>query len=160
MCIRDRIQTDAPINQGNSGGALADKDGRVIGINTSIQTDGVSSLYAGVGFAVPIETARNIADLITSGEPIESGFLGVVGGPPVGGEAGVEIDEIVEDSAAEEAGLEVGDRVLSIDGAPVTQLTELAGLVLARQAGEVVELEVIRDGENITIPGVLGFRDN
>lgn len=153
------IQTDAPINPGNSGGALADKQGRVIGINTSIQTDGTTSTNAGVGFAVPIDTARSIADLLVSGAPIESGFLGVTGGEPKGGLAGVEVVEVSPGSSAEDAGLEIGDRVLSLDGAPVTIIDELAGLVLARQAGEEVELEIIRDGEPMTIVATLGARD-
>ncbi len=153
------IQTDAPINPGNSGGALADKQGRVIGINTSIQTDGTTSTNAGVGFAVPIDTARNIADLLVSGAPIESGFLGVTGRQPQGGEAGVEISEVTSGSAADTAGLEIGDRVLSLDGAPVTSLPELAGLVLARQAGEIVELEVVRAGETIVVEATLDARE-
>ena len=152
------IQTDAPINPGNSGGALADRRGRVIGINTSIQTDGLTSTNVGVGFAVPIDTAVRIADLLVAGEPIRPGFLGVRGQPPGTGEAGVEITEVTAGSAAEDAGLLVGDRVLSIDGVPVTQLDELAGLVLANQAGDTVVLEVIRDGAPLEIPAVLGER--
>ena len=76
------IQTDAPINPGNSGGALADRQGRVIGINTSIQTDGTSQANVGVGFAIPIDTALRIADLLVAGEPIQRGFLGVRGVSP------------------------------------------------------------------------------
>lgn len=154
------IQTDAPINPGNSGGALADRLGRVIGINTSIQTDGVSSANVGVGFAIPIDTAVRIADLLVAGEPIQPGFLGVQGDEPDGGEAGVELTLITEGSAAEGAGLLVGDRVLSLNGAPVTGMPELAGLVLANQAGDTVVLEIIRDGEPIEVSVVLGVNDN
>ncbi len=152
------IQTDAPINPGNSGGALADRDGRVIGINTAIQTDGFSGTNAGVGFAIPITDAVRIADLLVSGEPIEPGFLGVSGQAPDGGEAGVQIVDVEIGSAAEMAGIEVGDRVLSLDEAPVTSITELAGLVLARQAGDEVELRVVRDGVEIDLGAVLGAR--
>lgn len=154
------IQTDAPINPGNSGGALADKEGRVIGINTAIQTDGLSGTNAGVGFAVPIDTAVRIANLLVAGEPIESGFLGVTGADPADGSAGVEIDSIEPDSAAARAGLEVGDRVLSIDDAPVTAIEELAGLVLAQQAGDEVTLKVVRNGEDLEIDATLGARSN
>ncbi len=152
------IQTDAPINPGNSGGALADRDGRVIGINTAIQTDGFSGTNAGVGFAIPIDDAVRIADLLVAGEPIEPGYLGVSGKAPDGGEAGVEIAEVTTGSAAEMAGVEVGDRVLSMDEAPVTSITELAGLVLARQAGDEVTLRVVRNGEEMDIGAVLGSR--
>jgi S1-C subfamily serine protease len=153
------IQTDAPINPGNSGGALADKDGRVIGINTAIQTDGFSGTNAGVGFAIPIDDAVRIADLLVSGEPIESGFLGVTGRSPADGSAGVEIIEVTSGSAAEAAGLKTGDRVLSLDGAPVTQIEELAGLVLAHQAGDLVSLHVVRGDDEIRLDATLGVRE-
>ncbi len=154
------IQTDAPINPGNSGGALADRQGRVIGINTSIQTDGTGNTNVGVGFAIPIDTAVRIADLLVAGEPIQPGFLGVRGDEPEGGEAGVELIEVTPDSAAEGAGLLVGDRVLSLNGAPVTGFFELAGLVVANQAGDTVTLELIRDGESLTVDVVLGVNEN
>ena len=153
------IQTDAPINPGNSGGALADKNGRVIGINTAIQTDGFSGTNAGVGFAIPIEDAVRIADLMVAGDPIEPGYLGVAGGPPDSGEAGVEIVEVTSGSAAEAAGLEPGDRVLSLDGAPVTSIQELAGLVLAHQAGDQVILEVVRQDQEFEFEATLGVRE-
>ena len=153
------IQTDAPINPGNSGGALADRDGRVIGINTAIQTDGFSGTNAGVGFAIPIGDAVRIADLLVSGDPIEPGFLGVEGTAPAGGQPGVEIASVTDGSAAAMAGIEVGDRVLSLDDAPVTSITELAGLVLARQAGDEVTLRVVRDGVEIDVGAVLGARE-
>ncbi len=152
------IQTDAPINPGNSGGALADRRGRVIGINTSIQTDGFTNTNVGVGFAIPIDTVVRIADLLVAGEPIEPGFLGVRGEDPPGGEAGVILTEVTAGSAAEDAGLVVGDRVLSLNGAPVTEFAELAGLVLANQAGDVVVLEVVRDGDVIELQATLGLR--
>lgn len=152
------IQTDAPINPGNSGGALADRFGRVIGINTAIQTGGSTTANAGVGFAVPIDTAISVADRIVAGVPIEAGFLGVEGGPSTDGSAGVELTDVDSGTAADQAGLQVGDRILSIDGAPVTAFEELAGLVVARQPGEVVALEVVRDGRPLTIEVTLGTR--
>ena len=153
------IQTDAPINPGNSGGALADRFGRVIGINTAIQTGGVSNSNAGVGFAIPIDTVISVAEHIVAGEPIEPGFLGVRGDVSSDGSAGVEVTEVTPGSAAETAGLQVGDRILSIDGAPVSQFDELAGLVVARQPGDVVVLDVVRGGETLAIEAVLGQRE-
>lgn len=151
------IQTDTAINPGNSGGALADRNGRVIGINTAIQTDGVIQGNVGVGFAIPIGTAERVADRIIAGEPLEAGFLGV-GGGTVPGESGVVIDAITEGSAAEAAGLLAGDRVIKIDDAPVTSLTELAGLVQSSFPGDEVNLEVIRNGQTIMISATLGSR--
>ena len=152
------IQTDAPINPGNSGGALADRLGRVIGINTSIQTDGLTAANVGVGFAIPIDTAIRIADLLVAGNPIQPGFLGVRGEQT--DQTGVVLTEVTPDSAAEDAGLLVGDRVLTFNGAPITEFLELAGLVLANQAGDVVTMGVIRDDELIEIQVTLGLREN
>jgi putative serine protease PepD len=153
------IQTDAPINPGNSGGALADVGGRVIGINTAIQTDGSSGNNAGVGFAIPIDTAVSVADRLVAGIPIEEGFLGIRGDQPEDGAAGVEVFEVTEDSAAQDAGLLVGDRIIAIDGAPVTQFDELAGLVMTHVPGDVIELDVIRNGgEMVTIQATLAAR--
>jgi S1-C subfamily serine protease len=152
------IQTDAAINPGNSGGALADRFGRVIGINTAILSGLGSGVNAGVGFAVPIDTAVSVADRLLAGEPIEPGFLGVRGRQPADGSAGVELTEITPESAAASAGLRAGDRVLSIDGVPVAQFEELAGLVTARQPGERVALEVVRAGQTLTVEVDLGRR--
>ena len=152
------IQTDAAINPGNSGGALADRNGRVIGINTAIQTDGIGNSNIGVGFAVPIDTAMSIADRILSGQPIEPGFLGVAGEQAGDGAAGVVVTEVTAGSAAEDAGVEVGDRIVTINGAPVTSLEELAGLLQTQFPGDAVELQIVRDGETIFISATLGGR--
>ncbi len=152
------IQTDAAINQGNSGGALADRNGRVIGINTAIQTDGLSTGNLGVGFAVPIDTAKGIADRILAGQPIEAGFLGVSGGPTEDGSPGVLVDGLTAHSAAEIAGIRVGDRIVAIDDAPVTLIEELAGLVQTKFPGDAVEIELFREGEKLTVTAVLGQR--
>ncbi|MEM9135280.1 MAG: trypsin-like peptidase domain-containing protein [Actinomycetota bacterium] len=148
------IQTDAPINPGNSGGALANVDGEVVGINTSIRTDGTTNANIGIGFAVPIETAIEVAERIQSGESLEPGVLGVSGALN-DDDLGVPLDEIVPDSAADSAGLEVGDRVLSIDGVPVTSIEELAGLIQTHFTGEVIELEVLRGTDRLTVQATL-----
>lgn len=157
--VNAMIQTDTAINPGNSGGALADRSGRVIGINTAIQTDGTSNSNVGVGFAVPIDTAVATADRIIAGLSLEPGFLGV-GSPqePANGEAGVVIGSVEAGSAADDAGFQVGDRVIKFDGAPVTSLQELAGLVQTRYPGDSVETEVVRNGETLILTAVLGER--
>lgn len=152
------VQTDAAINPGNSGGALADRRGRVIGINTAIQTDGVSNTNAGIGFAMPISTAADVARRIVNGESLDPGFLGVNGTQPQNGQVGVLIAEVTTGSAANDAGLLVGDVVQSVDGAPVIAFEELAGLIQTSFPGEEIELDLIRDGERITVRVVLGER--
>lgn len=150
------IQTDAPINPGNSGGALADGNGRVIGINTSIRTDGTSNGNLGIGFAVPIDTALGVASRITDGESLDAGVLGVMSANEVDNEIGVVIGEVVQGGAAEAAGLIGGDRVITIDGAPVTNFGEVVGLVQSKFAGDQIDIEVIRNNERVTLSAILG----
>lgn len=152
------IQTDAAINTGNSGGALADRNGQVIGINTAIQTDGLSTGNLGVGFAVPIDTAKSIADRILAGEPMDPGFLGVAGGQTADGSSGVNVESLTAGSAAEEAGIQPGDRIVTIDGAPVTSIEELAGLVQTKFPGDEVAIELFRDGNRLTVTAILSQR--
>jgi S1-C subfamily serine protease len=153
------IQTDAPINPGNSGGALADREGRVVGINTAIQTGGSTNTNAGVGFAIPIDTAVGVANKIVAGEPIEPGFLGVAGGPTEDNSAGVQVEEVTAGSAAEAAGIQVGDHILSIDGAPVTAFQDLIGLIVAHSPGDTIDIELVRDGEPVTVTATLGRKE-
>lgn len=150
------IQTDAAINPGNSGGALANRQGAVIGINTAIQTDGLSSTNAGIGFAMPITTAHDVATRIINGEPLEPAFLGITGGEPASDELGVAVVEVIAGSAAQTAGIRVGDRILTIDGAPVTGFEQLAGLVQTSFPGDQVSIELVRDGRTMLIDVVLG----
>lgn len=150
------LQTDAPINPGNSGGALADGSGRVIGINTSIRTDGTSNGNLGIGFAVPIDTAIGVADRITSGASLEAGVLGVVSANEVDNEVGVVIGEVVDGGAADAAGLVSGDRVISVDGAPVTNFGEVVGLVQSKFSGDVIDIAVVRGLEALTLTATLG----
>jgi S1-C subfamily serine protease len=150
------IQTDAPINPGNSGGALADGAGRVIGINTSIRTDGTSNGNLGIGFAVPIDTALGVASRITSGASLDAGILGVMSATDVDNEIGVIIGEVVDGGAADVAGLVAGDRVITIDGAPVTNFGEVVGLVQSKFAGDRVDIEVIRNNERFAVSATLG----
>lgn len=151
------IQTDAPINPGNSGGALANRDGRLIGINTAIQTAGDTS-NAGVGFAVPIDTAYNVAQRIIAGEDLVGGFLGVGGGASADGASGVEVTNITPGSGADLAGIRIGDRVISIDGAPVVNLEQLAGIVSTRYPDDDVEIGLIRNEQELVIIATLGER--
>ena len=149
----EMIQTDAAINQGNSGGALADWQGRVIGMNTLIQTTSGGNI--GLGFAVPSDTVELIANRIVNGESLELGYLGISGRAAGGGDVGVVVSEVVPGSPAEEAGLMVGDVIVSIDTEPMYDILELSGAVKLRRPGETVELTVTRDGDIYIATAVL-----
>lgn len=151
------VQTDAAINPGNSGGPLVDRAGRVLGINVSIFTD--SGANDGVGFAVPSGIATTYADGIISGEPIETAFLGVQAQDvDTEGQAGAVITDVVADSAAEEVGLELDDVVIGLDGVPVRSWLDLVAQVRSHQPGDTVEILILRDGDEITVPATLGVR--
>ena len=150
------LQTDAAINPGNSGGPLVDRAGRVIGINVSIFS--VSGANDGVGFAVPIDIAHDIAERVVAGEEIQTAYLGVSLGVVESGQAGALIDDVTAGTGADEAGLEVGDLVISIDGAPVQDGGDLAAQVQTHQPGDTVDLVVVRDGNEMTVPVTMSER--
>jgi putative serine protease PepD len=149
------IQTDAPINPGNSGGALADRQGRVIGMNTSIRTDGTGG-NIGVGFAIPAETAKLIADRIIAGEPLERGFLGVGGVTPQFGTPGVVVTEITPGSGADSAGLLPGDLITGFNGQAIKSIGDLAAAVRLQEPNATVTVEYQRDGQVVSTEVVLG----
>jgi len=150
------IQTDASINPGNSGGALADRQGRVIGVNIQIFTQSGSN--SGVGFAVPISVAHDIAQRIVAGTPIETAYLGVTGEDATGDQAGALITEIVASGPAAGSGLQVGDLVTAVDALGVRSMTDLAGRIRSYSPEDSVVLDVIRNGESITLTVTLGVR--
>jgi S1-C subfamily serine protease len=150
------LQTDAAINPGNSGGALVDRDGRVLGINVSIFS--LSGANDGVGFAVPIEVAYGIAQEIVAGNDVQFAFLGVVGEDIRTGRAGAKVTEVLDDSAAAVAGIELDVIIVSIDGDRVQGIFDLASLVRAKQPGATVDVVLVRDGSELTIPVTLGIR--
>ncbi|MBH01817.1 MAG: trypsin [Acidimicrobiaceae bacterium] len=143
------IQTDAPINPGNSGGPLADRNGHVIGMNTSIRTEGFLSANVGVGFAIPSDTVLLVAQRLISGEPIGTAFLGILGETPTDGRAGALIIEVQESSPAHKAGLEVGDLIVRVDRRPILNMQALRADIQLRLPGDEVTLEYIR-GEKIS----------
>jgi putative serine protease PepD len=146
------IQTDAPINSGNSGGALADRNGRVIGINSSIITaDASSSGNVGVGFAVPIDIAKAVADRLVAGTSTVSGYLGVSSADATGSVAGAEIQRVESGAPAASAGLEVGDLVVAFDGRSIGSAIDLVAAVTTHVPGDEVELTVLRDGDEVTV---------
>jgi putative serine protease PepD len=148
------IQTDAPINSGNSGGPLLNLDGEVIGINAQIESP--SGGNVGVGFAVPIDSARRAADAILAGETVAYPYLGArLADAPSGGAA---IAAVQPDSPAEEAGLEDGDVVTAVDGEEVRSADDLVAAIAQLAPGDEVTLTVERDGETHEIDVTIGRR--
>lgn len=161
------IQTDTAINPGNSGGALLDAKGNLIGINVAIATGGSDSNGSiGVGFAIPSNIVKRItSDIIESGTATH-GLLGAsvadVADDPAQRDAtviGASIVELVSGGAAEKAGLEVGDIVVSLDGVPITNKTDLTAQVRTHPAGASVEIDYVRDGKSYTAQATLGDLD-
>ncbi len=146
------IQTDAALNPGNSGGALADGSARVVGINTAVA--GV-----GLGLAVPInDTTRSIIAALTTHGHFRRAYLGFAGGPrplpprlarELGLRAGVEVVEVMPDSPAAAAGLQTEDLIVSVDGSPVARVEEIQRLLVGDRIGADLVLEVIREGRRI-----------
>jgi serine protease Do len=150
----DFIQTDAAINPGNSGGALVDAEGRVIGINTAILSRSGGNM--GVGFAVPINLARNVMDqLMTTGKVVR-GFLGVgiqplspelAGKLNVPEEGGALVRSVSEKGAAAAAGIRVGDVITSVNGQPVKDARSLQLTIGNMAPGAKVDVKLLRDGK-------------
>ncbi len=157
------IQTDAPINPGNSGGALADLAGNVIGINTLIQTGGAQQ-SAGIGFAIPIKLAKQVADqLISTGKATHT-FLGVaaVDLSPwnaqqfgVTAQNGALVQEVQAGSPAEKAGLKKGDAIVRIADAQIQNSQDMVAAVRGHQPGDKVSIVVERGGKQVTLEAVL-----
>jgi serine protease Do len=150
----DFIQTDAAINPGNSGGALVDAEGRLIGINTAILSR--SGGNQGVGFAIPINLARNIMNQLIKHGKVERGYLGVAirDLTPDLAQAfkapdthGALVEDVTAKSAAAEAGLRNGDVVIGLNGKPVDDSRHLRLAVGEMSPGTSVQLEVLRDGK-------------
>lgn len=154
----DLVQTDAAINPGNSGGALVDGRGQVIGINTIIATSGGGS--DGIGFAIPAATVVRVADQLISDGVVNHAFLGVSGGNvdpataaqyDLGTTTGALIQQVEPGTPAAAAGLEQGDIVVAVDGEPVSGFGEFAGRIGQRTPGDTVELDIIRQGDTLTV---------
>jgi putative serine protease PepD len=148
------IQTDAPINPGNSGGALVDRDGRVIGINDAIRSR--SGVNAGVGFAIPIDTAVHVADALVRGRTPSIGFIGISGTDPTAGTAGALVTDVQAGGPASAAGIRAGDLITAFDGQPITGMVNLAAKVRMTRPGVTVTLDVKRDGRALRVDVEIG----
>lgn len=162
------IQTDAAINSGNSGGALFDGDGELIGITTA-----EAGMNDGIGFALPIDLAKPIIEQALAGEAVSRPYVGVVytaidaqlaeeqtlpvtEGALIGGLG--EQEAVVAGSPADEAGLQAGDIITAVDGLAVDRSNPLDLQVLRYAPGDAVTLDVLRDGESLQLEATLGTR--
>ena len=159
----DFIQTDAAINPGNSGGALVDLRGQLIGINSAIYTRSGGNI--GIGFAIPVNTVKNIMHQIIEFGSVKRGLLGVIISSinkDIAQQLGLEVEkgaliqEVSPNSAAEEAGLLVGDVITKINGEKTETSNDLRNAIGLKRSGESVELIILRDNKEMTVSATLG----
>lgn len=159
------IQTDAAINPGNSGGALVDTEGNLIGINSAIYSPNGGSL--GIGFAIPVSTAKKTMEQIIQHGSVTRGWIGagvqeltpeLVESFKLSDANGVLITEIIKNSPAEKANLKTGDILVSIDNKAINNWTAMLETIAAISPGQTVGVEVIREGVKQTLPVKVGKR--
>jgi len=152
------LQTDAAINPGNSGGPLVNAAGEVIGINTAIAVeDGAQN----IGFAIPIDQAKQIAERIKAGGSTSSspaGFLGVATQDATTATTGAEVAAVTAASPAANAGIQPGDVVVQVDGAPVSGSASLSEIIGNHKPGDTVTITLLRDGREQQVSVKLGAR--
>jgi serine protease Do len=158
----DFIQTDAAINPGNSGGALVDMEGNLVGINTAILSRSGGNM--GIGFAIPTNMVRPIVDSLISQGKVVRGWLGVTiqtldpdlaQGLGVNADSGIVVSDTAKGSPAEKAGLKRDDVIIAVDGKAVTTTGELRNAIAVAGANRTVNLKIIRNGKELTLPCVL-----
>ena len=156
------IQTDAAVNPGNSGGALVNTNGDLIGINTAITSQ--TGSYVGYSFAVPSNIAKKVVDDILEYGTVQKGILGIMP-PPIDSKYAIEnglnevdgvyVDGIEEDSGADDAGMQRGDVIKQVDNIMVHKFADLKGYISTKRPGDELQVTVNRDGEDVTFPVVL-----
>ena len=152
--ISNAVQTDAAINPGNSGGPLLDAQGRVIGVNSQIQTNGGSDQNSGVGFAVPVDAIKRALPALEQGKSVQHAYLGV--STQAATEGGAQVNEVVANGPAAKAGLRQGDRILKVGDATIAEPDDVAAAVNARKPGDKVAVVVERGGNRRTLTVTLG----
>jgi S1-C subfamily serine protease len=154
--ISNAIQTDAAINPGNSGGPLLDAQGRVIGVNSQIKTESGDS-NAGVGFAVPVSTVKQVVPQIQSGGKINRAFLGV-SNATTNDQSGAVVSGVVANGPAAKAGMQAGDKIVAVDGRPISSSDDVSAAVAAHKPGDKATVTVVRGGNRRTLTVTLGTR--
>jgi serine protease Do len=161
--FEDFLQTDAPIDPGNSGGPLVNMRGEVIGMNSAIATS--VGQFSGVGFAIPINMIKNMMPTLIKGGKIIRGMLGVeiqnlnqglADSFKLPNTNGALVSQVVKDSPAEKAGIKVGDAIVKFDDKEVKDTTQLRNMVAATAPGSNVKLQIIRDGKEQTVETTVG----
>jgi putative serine protease PepD len=152
--ISGAIQTDAALNRGNSGGPLLDEQGRVVGVAAQIQSENGGNI--GIGYAVPIDTAKEVVDQILTGREVRHAYLGVVLGESQNG--GVVLAQVTTSGPAADSGLRAGDVITSLDGESTESVQEVRAAIETHQPGDKVEVKVLRGGETRTFEVELGDR--
>lgn len=156
------IQTDAAINQGNSGGALVDVNGQVIGINTFLISP--TGTFSGMGFAIPAAIAQPIAETLIRDGKVEHGFIGISISDVTPENAkffdmakarGALVSDVMPDSAGAKAGLRTGDVITELNGHPIVSSGELQMEVVLRHPGDTLQLQIARGGKTLSIPVTL-----
>ena len=160
--LQSFIQTDAAVNPGNSGGALVNTRGELIGINTMISSP--TGSYTGYSFAVPSNITRKIIEDIMEFGNVQRGILGVEGGElnskaskelGVNDTEGFYINKVNKNSGAEKAGLQKGDIIKKLDSQKITSFSELSGYISTKRPNDKVQVTYVRDGETKTVPVTL-----
>jgi putative serine protease PepD len=153
--IADSIQTDAPINHGNSGGPLIAMSGKVIGVNTQIQSDSGGS--DGVGFAIPSNTVRSVVSQMVAGKTVQHAWFGIKvsdsTSPP-----GAVLAEIISGGPAEKAGLQTNDVITKLDGQEIANGAGLSSVIDDKKPGDKLVVTYVRDGHTHTVTVTLGTR--
>ena len=156
------IQTDAAVNPGNSGGALVNTNGELVGINTAITSQ--TGSYIGYAFAVPSNIVKKVVDDIIEFGNVQNGILGVSGGSLDSSSAeqygvaeteGFYVSSVEEDSGAEIAGIKEGDIIKQLDGVKISKFSDLKGFLDTKSPEDVVYVKLLRDGDEKTVPVTL-----
>lgn len=164
--IQSFIQTDAAVNPGNSGGALVNTRGELIGINTMISSP--TGSYAGYSFAVPSNITRKIIEDLMQFGNVQRGVLGIEGGEMNSNYAkeigvketqGFYINKVTKNSGAEKAGLQKGDIIVQLDDKKINGFAELSGYINTKRPNDVVQVRIIRDEKEKTIPVKLSRKE-
>ena len=152
--ISGALQTDTAINHGNSGGPLLNLTGQVIGVNAQIESD--SGGNDGVGFAIPSDSAKSVANTLIAGGKVQHAYLGIrVADSP---SSGAQVTSVVSGSPADNAGLKAGDVITAIDGNPVTSADDLTAQVGSHKPSDSITVTVTRDGASKKVTVTLGVR--
>jgi Do/DeqQ family serine protease len=155
--VESFIQTDAAVNQGNSGGALVNTNGQLIGINSAIASP--TGSYAGYSYAIPVNIVKKVVDDLIKFGTVQRAFLGIR--PEANGDEGTDsnikegdgvvVGEVMSNSAAEEANIKKGDKIIKLDNKSVTTWTELTGTVASYRPGQKIAVTYIRGGKENTV---------